>query len=117
MKTLFGVALCSFLIGSSHTFCQPVQKKPDGIIVTVPEEVNGIKKLRIKFWNDNIIQVISSPTNEFSSRESLIINGVEKPSTEWNLSETEKQLNLSTNSITVKVDKNSLRVSFFDKHG
>ncbi|MGD1045753.1 MAG: glycoside hydrolase family 31 protein [Bacteroidota bacterium] len=117
MKTVFGVALLSFLIGNFHAFCQSVQKQPDGIILTPPEEVNGIKKLRIKVWNDNIIQVISSPTNEFSSRESLIINGIEKPSAEWNFSETENRLNLLTNSITVKVDKNNLRVSFFDKHG
>ncbi|MGD0591871.1 MAG: glycoside hydrolase family 31 protein [Bacteroidota bacterium] len=117
MKTLFGVALLSILISDSHAFCQSVQKEPDGIIVTAPEEVNGIKKLRLKVWNDNIIQVISSPANEFSIRESLIMNGVEKPSTEWNVSGTGDQLNLSTNSITVKVDKNNLRVSFFDKHG
>jgi len=117
MKTLFGVALLSILMGNSHTFCQSVQKEPDGIIVTALEKVNGIKKLRLKVWDDNIIQVISSPINEFSSRESLIITGEAKPSTKWKVSETGDQLNLSTNSITAKVDKNNLRVSFFDKHG
>jgi alpha-D-xyloside xylohydrolase len=117
MKTLFGVALLSILMGNSHTVCQPVQKEPDGIIITAQEEVNGIKKMRIKIWDDNIIQVISSPTNEFSRRESFITNGVEKLSTEWHLSETENLLTLSTNSITVKVDKNSLKVSFFNKFG
>ena len=117
MRTILKVVLLSILIGNSHTFCQSVQKGLDGIIVIAPEEVNGIKKLRLKVWDNNIIQVVSSPANEFSSRESLIMNGVEKPSTEWNVSGTGDQLNLSTNSITVKVDKNNLRVSFFDKHG
>ena len=117
MRTILKVVLLSILIGNSHTFCQSVQKGLDGIIVIAPEEVNGIKKLRLKVWDNNIIQVVSSPANEFSSRESLIMNGVEKPSTEWNVSGTGDQLNLLTNSITVKVDKNNLRVSFFDKHG
>lgn len=73
MKTLFGVALLSILMGNSPTFCQSVQKEPDGVIITAPDEVSGIKELRIKVWDDNIIRIISSPTNEFSSRESPII--------------------------------------------
>jgi alpha-D-xyloside xylohydrolase len=117
MRTVLGVVFLSFLIGNPHMFCQSVQKEPDGIIVTAPEEVNGIKKLRIKVWDDKIIQVVSSPTNEFSSQESLIITGEEKTSTKWNVSDIGDRLNLSTNSITVKIDKNNLRVSFFDKHG
>ena len=117
MRTIFSLIFLGFLICSSFMFGQSVQKESDGIAITVQEEVNGIKKLRIKVWDDNIIQVISSPTNEFSIRESLIISGEVKPSTEWNISETGDQLNLSTNSITAKIDKNNLIVSFFDKHG
>jgi hypothetical protein len=48
MRTVLRVVFLSILMGNSHTFCQSVQKEPDGIIVTAPEEVNGIKKNNIK---------------------------------------------------------------------
>jgi alpha-glucosidase len=86
-------------------------------VVTASEKVNGIKKLRLKVWNDNVIQVISSPTSEFSTQVSLIITAKVKSSTDWNVSETENQLHVSTNSITAKIDKNNLKVSFLNKHG
>ncbi|RPI02581.1 MAG: DUF5110 domain-containing protein [Ignavibacteriae bacterium] len=117
MRTVLGVFILSILIGNTHSFCQSVQREPDGIIVTPPGEVNGIKKLRIKVWDDNIIQVISSPTEHYSQRESLIITGVENPSTTWNISESESRLIVSTNSVTVNVDKNNLRVVFYDNLG
>ncbi|MGD0339984.1 MAG: glycoside hydrolase family 31 protein, partial [Bacteroidota bacterium] len=98
-------------------FGQLVQKESDGIVVIAPENINGIKKLKLKVWCDNIIQVISSPTGEFSTGESLIITGKAKLSTDWNVTETENQLLLSTISITAKVDKNNLRVGFFNKQG
>lgn len=117
MRTVLRFVFLGFLLGNSHTFCQSVQKELDGIVIIVPEGVNGIKSLRLKVWDDNIIQVISSTTNEISTRESLIISGKAKSSTTWNVSETENQLRLSTNSITAKVDKNNLEVSFLDKRG
>ena len=98
-------------------FGQFVQRESDGIVVTASKSINGIKKVKLKVWCDNIIQVISSPANEFSTRESLIITGKAKLLSDWNVTETENQLLLSTISITAKVDKNNLRVGFFNKQG
>jgi alpha-D-xyloside xylohydrolase len=117
MKTLVGVALLSILVVNSHTFCQSVQKESDGITIMARREVNGIRKMRIKVWDDNIIQVISSPTEEFSIRKSLIISGEEKSSTHWDVSETGNELLLKTSSLVVKVDENSLKINFFDQQG
>jgi alpha-D-xyloside xylohydrolase len=117
MKAVFRIIFLSFFIGNSYAFCQSVQKESDGIVITAQKDLNGIKKLRLKVWDDNIIQVESSPANEFSSLESLTLNGKENPSTVWNVSETANQLNLSTKSITAKVNKNDLTVCFYDKYG
>ena len=73
--------------------------------------------MKLKVWDDNIIQVISSPANEFSSRTSLMITGKTKSSTNWNVSEIGNQVILSTNSMTVNVDKNTLKIIFVNKQG
>lgn len=117
LEKIFKVIFFGFIIGSPLLNGQSFQKESDGILVTALQEVNGIKKLRMKVWDYNIIQVISSPSNEFANRESLIINGLVNSSTEWNVTEIGNQLNLSTNSITAKIDKDNLLVSFFDKYG
>jgi alpha-D-xyloside xylohydrolase len=98
-------------------FGQLVQKESDGIVVVASENITGINKLKLKVWDDNIIQVISSPTNVFSIRESLIISGKAKLLTDWNVTEADNQVLLSTNSITAKVDKKNIKVSFFNKQG
>jgi hypothetical protein len=115
MKTVIRIIFLNLLVSISFTFGQSVLKESDGVVVIAPENVNGIKKLKLKVWDDNVIQVIASPASEFSTRESLIITGKVKSSTNWNVSESGNQLQVSTNSITVKVDKNNLKISFFNK--
>jgi hypothetical protein len=60
---------------------QTVQRQTDGITVTLSHPTNGVKKLKLRIWTDNILQVIASPTDEFSTRRSLIITGSENLST------------------------------------
>ncbi len=117
MKTICKIAFLSFILTCSFIFGQSVQKEPDGVVVTAQKKVSGIKKVKLKIWDDNIIQVISSPANYFSSRKSLIISGKPKLSADWKIFETVNQLQLTTGSVTAKVDKNTLQVSFYNKTG
>jgi alpha-D-xyloside xylohydrolase len=117
MKTTCKIILLSLIVGSAFAYGQSVQKESDGVTVVAPKEVDGIKKLRIKVWTDNIIQVIASPTDEFSSRKSLIIMGHVDSLTHWDVSESGNDVYLKTNSLTVKVNKNDLRVEFLNEQG
>lgn len=117
MKTLIRIISFTLLVCTTATFGQSVQKESDGIAVTLTHKVNGIKKLRLKVWSDNIIQVIAAPIDDFSIRGSLIITETAPSMTKWRLDETENQITVSTSSISARVDKNSLKVDFVDSAG
>lgn len=96
---------------------QTIQKQTDGIIFTSSHDLNGIKKLRLKIWDTNIIQVIASPTDDFSQRSSLIITETPPSTPKWKLDESEDLIVVSTSSVSARVDKKSLNVSFTDSIG
>ncbi|MBN1155938.1 DUF5110 domain-containing protein [candidate division KSB1 bacterium] len=96
---------------------QTLQKENDGIVITSFHDLNGIKKLRLKIWDTNIIQVIASPTDEFSQRGSLILTEMPPSTPKWKLDESKDWIILSTSSVTAHVDKNSLNVTFSDSLG
>ena len=104
-------------ISSAVLLGQTLQKESDGIIVTSAHELNGIKRLRLKIWSDNIIQVIAAPTDDFSKRNSLIITEAPSPTPRWRLDEAEHEIILSTSSVFAHVDRNSLKLVFVDSTG
>ena len=61
------------LFSMMHIHAQTVQKEKDGVVFNVPSNAFNINKIKLKVWKDNIIQVIVSPKESFSDRESLII--------------------------------------------
>lgn len=111
------VFLPLFTICPTVLLGQIVQREPDGIIVTHAHDLNGIRKLRLKIWNDNVIQVIAAPTDGFSQHTSLIITETLPPAPKWKFDETEDQITLSTSSVSAHVDKHSLKVAFADSVG
>ena len=96
---------------------QTVQKETDGIVVTLAHDHNGIKKLRLRIWSENVIQVIASPADGFSQRASLIITEAPPPAPKWEFDETDDRITVSTSSISARVDKNSMTVAFSDNAG
>lgn len=100
---------CSVLLG------QTLQKVSDGIVYTLQAGTGA--KLKIKVWSDNIIQVVASPTGVFSDRESLVITEKLSSIPEWKVNETEKLVELFTNSVTMRIDKLTSKIEFLDKKG
>lgn len=109
------LAFILFSTSSSLLSAQTVQKVSDGIVYTFPGGKG--EKIKLKVWSDNIIQVITNPTGDFSARESLIIT--EKPASapEWRVIETDKLVEVSTNSVTASIDKLTSKIEFVDKAG
>lgn len=108
---LFLMAFMSTLQGQTY------QKVSDGIIFTAPASENHVKKVKLKVWTDNIVQVISSATDGFSTKESLVVT--EKPiaPTDWRVNETEKTISITTKAIEVQIDKKSAKVTFYKLNG
>jgi alpha-D-xyloside xylohydrolase len=96
---------------------QTYQKVSDGIIFTAPASDNHVKKVKLKVWTDNVVQVISSATDGFSTKESLAVT--EKPiaPTDWKVTETDKVISLTTKAIEVQIEKQSAKVTFYKLNG
>lgn len=104
-------------IGNTLLFGQTFQKESDGIVYSAPASTNGVQKIKLKVWSENIIQVIASPTTKLSSRESLIVTEKSFSKPIWNLEETENYIVLSTKVVSVKIDKHTSKIEFIDKEG
>jgi alpha-D-xyloside xylohydrolase len=116
MKNLRLVSVLLFLLSSfSMLYGQTVQRISDGIVYSPPGV--SIGNIKIKVWSENTIQVISSPTGQFSTRESLIITEKQLKTPEWKFIETDKLVEVSTNSITARIDKLTSIIEFLDKNG
>jgi len=93
------------------------QQLEDGIKIYPTKELSGnAQAVQIQFVRDNIVHIISSPTVDIHTRESLLtVYQPEKVSFK-----TEKQNNkllLISNSITVTADLQTGSVSFADLNG
>lgn len=106
-----------FSVCNFNTTGQTIQKVKDGIIITTSSATNGVMKIKLKVWNDNIIQVIASPSDKFSNRTSLVISGYPLSKPIWNAEETDKEVILSTTSISAHIDKLTSKIIFFDNKG
>ncbi len=91
---------------------QTIQKEQYGIVFTAPSNAFNIKKIKLKVWKDDIIQVVVSPKESFSERESLIITEKMNSSPHWNVEETDKEVLLRTQSVIARIDKQNYHVSF-----
>jgi len=109
--------LILFSVGVMFSQAQTIQKVQDGIVYTVPTNENHMKKIKLKVWTDNIVQVITSPTDNFSTKESLVVTEKLSMPTDWKVNETEKMISLTTKSIEVQIEKQTAKVSFHQLNG
>jgi alpha-D-xyloside xylohydrolase len=105
------------LFSVMHIHAQTVQKEQDGVVFNVPSNVFNINKIKLKVWKDDIIQVIVSPQESFSDRESLIVTEKINDIPQWNVEETNKEIILSTQTIIAHIDKQNYNVAFSRSDG
>ena len=82
--------------------------------ISYPTEKGFIK---LQVCADNIIRVVVSPVKELNERENLIIIDYPDQKVNWNVSETNKNIQVKTKKITAQIDKSNNTVSFYDKSG
>jgi alpha-D-xyloside xylohydrolase len=111
------ILILGVIVSFSKSFGQSVQKESDGITFTVPSNLVHIKKLKLKVWTDNIVQIIASPSDVFSTKESLVVTEKLIAPTDWKVTETEKTISLTTKAIEVQIDKKSAKVTFHKLNG
>jgi alpha-D-xyloside xylohydrolase len=84
----------------------------DGVVVDLPEG-----KMKLKVCRDDIIRVMISPSDSFSTRESLMVIEDAWPETAFNTEVKDGKLLLHTQKITASVDLTTAQLIFYDKQG
>lgn len=87
------------------------------IIILKPGNANPAKLVKLEVINNNIIHVLVSNSNRFSTEESLIVPDKTFQPVKYTTSTTADTLLVSTSSITAKVSLTSGEVVFYDKSG
>ena len=80
------------------------KKDKDEVTIALDKsKTGGIKNLKLKVVSDNIIQVLASATDSFSTRKSLIVIKQEEKPTDFNVKQRADIVTISTSNISPKV--------------
>lgn len=94
------------------------EKVPGGVVVALQNggQANA-KKIRLEVINDDVIHVTATPTNEFSTKESLITVKPLVKSEKFTINQTSKEVILSTAKLIAHVILKTGEVYFTDLKG
>ena len=102
----------AFLSGCGNS---GLQKQSDGILITLDKQQDtDARKVKLQVCRENIIRVTAAPGNSFSSRPSLMVDKTEWPPVSWTVVEDSEQVILSTAKLSVRVNRKSGAVGFYD---
>lgn len=107
----------------NHTTLTAFEKQSIGVVFRIQQEKSiDVKLLKIQICSDEIIRVIASPVDSFSSRASLMVEKNSWSAIEWTVRQDGKWIVISTKAngedlsfVTVKVlDKDGNLVPYAD---
>ena len=106
-------SLC-LLFGCYNTSAQI--KQTDGVLFEIKKQKETDPRLlKIQICSDEIIRVIASPVDSFTTRASLMVNKTSWNPVKWSIEEEGSTVNISTSKITVCVDSISGKIEFYDR--
>ncbi|MFW6270323.1 MAG: TIM-barrel domain-containing protein, partial [Bacillota bacterium] len=79
------------------------------------ETENG--KIKLEIITDDIIHVIYTQEEEFSSKNSLMVNDNYKQKLDWNYKEKADELMISTSKLQLNINKQSCSFTYLDRDG
>jgi len=121
MKNLLSwLMIIPLLLGSSVVMAKNESsnytQQGDGILIRLQH--NGLRLMKLSPITDNIIRVMASPSDRFSSAKSLMIaDNATRPVVQWRADEATGFITLYTANLSAKVSLNTGEVTFADKNG
>ncbi len=113
---LAGIASCLLLVEGQ--LLSQVQKMADGVVISLTKHKDTDPQLmKIQVCTEDIIRVVASPDQSFSTRPSLMIANKGWQEVPWTMKENGDVLEISTSKVTVRVHSKTGAVSFFDARG
>lgn len=119
MRNIFLTLLLALTIKSALICNTAVyEKQKDGVIVRLQNQNENFPKLlKIQICTDEIIRIIASPVDSFSTRKSLMVNKMDWPEVDWSIIDNKDVLEILTSRLTIKVNVSTGIISFYDKNG
>lgn len=111
--------LALIIIGVTLFSCSrqaPYEKLSDGVVVRL-DNGEGVKAVRLQVISPDIIHVLASAADTFSTTPSLVILPDVKGSSQWRLEVGQDELSLVTSSLQAKVSLHTGEVTFADSTG
>lgn len=112
--TLYSLAFVLLMSGCSKN--EPYEKLENGIVILLPENEAGTKRVRLEVITDDIIRVSATATDTFSTAESLMRVPVDA-SPEWSVEESDDRITITTRSLKATAMVNTGEVAFTDLEG
>lgn len=114
MIVLLGMMALVLIAGSDCSY----RKHKDGILIRLKKQkATDAGLLKIQVCSADIIRVIATPGKSISKRQRLMIEPRDCTPVQWTVKESGDQLMLSTTQLTVKVQRATGKVSFYDADG
>jgi alpha-D-xyloside xylohydrolase len=97
---------------------EQITETDQGVVIRLaPRETDGARLLRIEVLDDEIMRVSTTPENDFSRRESLVVLLGKNPGIPFSVDRQAGSVRVSTEKITSEVDLESGEIRFLDAEG
>jgi alpha-D-xyloside xylohydrolase len=99
-------------------FAGQIERLDDGLLVRLKQPApGGTRQVKLQVVTDRIIHVSASAEDTFSSTPSLMVTATGRDGVKWDATESNEEVVLRTNALSVTVTLNNGRVVFRDKAG
>ncbi len=96
--------------------CMAFEKLDDGIVISFTD-AGSVQKIKVHVCTDDIVRVIASPSDTFSSRKSLMVEKTRWNPVDWSVEENKKYILVKTARLTVRIHRNTGSITFLDENG
>jgi alpha-D-xyloside xylohydrolase len=105
-------------ISSCQSESGAYQKQTDGIILQIEKQKKtDARMLKIQVCSENIIRIMATAEKSFSTRPSLMVDKTNWDPVPWSLKEEADWLEISTRLVSVRVQRKTGAVSFYNSQG
>jgi alpha-D-xyloside xylohydrolase len=111
LSLLFGACCFASPVGTG------VEHRPDGVSIPVASHRDGIRSLTLRVWSPTIIQVIANPSDTLPSRRLIALAASAPTHCPWGVKETAREIIFTTDSLVVRVDRTTYRLTFSNVRG
>ena len=118
MKLYSFLIILSILLLSGNMFLSNAyEKESDGVLFKINKQKETDPQLvKIQICTEDIIRVIASPVDSFSTRASLMVSKTGWDPVSWSINDKDNPVKISTSKVIVSVDTVTGKIAFYDSN-